>query len=77
MCLVTQIAARIQILCLIVHTESVHKRTQILCLGIIHLFVENMDWAKGQTTNFFLKGQYFLYSLQYGPIADLVSSHKC
>jgi hypothetical protein len=59
MCLVTQIAARIQIWCLIVHTESVHKSTQILCLGIIHLSLKNMDYAKGKQPNVFLKDNTF------------------
>jgi hypothetical protein len=40
---------------LIVHTESVHKRTQILCLGIIHLLLKNMDWAKDKQPFFYFK----------------------
>jgi hypothetical protein len=36
------------ILCLILHAEGMHNKTQNLCLGIIHLFLKNMDQVKGR-----------------------------
>ncbi len=41
-------AACAQILCLIIHAQSVHNRTQILCLGIILLFLKKKNWATGR-----------------------------
>ncbi len=32
----------------LLHTQSVHNTTQLLCLGIIHLFLKTMHWAKGR-----------------------------
>jgi hypothetical protein len=32
----------------LLHTQSVHNMTQILCLGIIHLFLKTMHRAKGR-----------------------------
>jgi hypothetical protein len=51
--------------------EVIHKRTQNLCLGSIHLFFKKMDRVKGRQEKK-KKQAMLLYCLQEGPIADFI-----
>jgi hypothetical protein len=53
---------------LFIHAQSVHNRTQILCLGIIHLFLKKMKLGHRQTLTKEVDNAFVLLSAIRNPL---------